>query len=370
MKDFFPLGLAGGDNFCNREAERHHLLSNIRQMKPTLIISPRRYGKTSLVLQTIAESKLPYSHIDLFSEVNQKDIVKSILKSIGELIGKISSTPQRAMNTLKEFFAGAQIKLAIGVPGVSIDFDMEHMHHKNQLDTILSRFNTLVEKNKKKVVLFFDEFQRLGQVAKDYSIEAVLRHFAQKSKNICFIFSGSHRHLLNQMFDDSRRPFYKLCDRIVLTRIESEAYFPYIQAAAYTKWKRKITPNTINAILMITEQHPYYVNLLCSRLWLTNKLPTESDVASTWKKIAAEEKSQLGSEIDLLSDNQRNLLITLAKTGKIKALQSKDFIARIELSASSIAQSLAVLQERDYVYCDTEGFYRLVDPLLNYILSS
>lgn len=369
MQDRFPLGLASGKTFCNRETERHHVLSNIRQGKPTLIISPRRYGKTSLVLKAIQESKLPYAHIDFFAETTQKEIIKSILKGIGTVIGKVASTPQRAMNALKEFFAGAQIKFSVDVPGLAIDFDLDQLDIKEHLKTILSRFDDLVAKHKKPVVLFFDEFQRLGQIANDHSVEAILRHVAQQSKYIVFIFSGSNRHLLNQMFDDRNRPFYKLCDRIPLERIASEHYHKYIQEAAQEKWRRKLPPTMIDTILHLTECHPYYVNLLCSRLWLQSKIPNEDNVRFYWQKLALEEKSQIAAEIDLLSDNQRSLLMTLAKTGKTKSLQSKEFVARAELSASSIAQSLAVLEERDYVYQDAEGFYELIDPLLRRVVN-
>ncbi len=369
MKDHFPLGLATGETFCNREQERHHLLSNIRQGKPTLIVSPRRYGKTSLVLQSIQESKLPYAHMDFFAEINQKDIVKSILKAIGIIIGKITSTPQRALNTIKEFFAGVQIKFAVDVPGISIEFDLEQQDIKDHLKTILEKFDALLTKLKKPVILFFDEFQRLGQITDDHSIEGILRHMAQKSKYIVFIFSGSNRHLLNQMFDDRRRPFYKLCDRIILERITPAHYEKHIQAAAHTKWRKKLAVSVIEKITTVTECHPYYVNLLCSRLWLMTKSPSEEDVLACWIRLATEEKSQMASELDLLSDNQRNLLITLAKVGATKSLQSRGFVSRSELPTSSIAQSLAVLEEHDYIYRDQEGYYHLVDPLLRKIVN-
>jgi len=369
MQDYFPLGLASGATFCNREKERHHLLSNIMHGKPTLIVSPRRYGKTSLALQTIQESKLPFAHIDFFSETNQKEIVKSVLKGIGIAIGKIASTPQRAVNVVKEFFLGAKIKFSVDVPGVSIDFDIENQDAKEYLKKILEHFDVLVAKNKKRVILFFDEFQRLGQIVEDYSLEAILRHVAQQSKNIIFIFSGSNRHLLRQMFDDSHRPFYKLCDRIILDRISSEDYTLYIQKVAYEKWRKKLPKSVIDLIFSVTERHPYYINLLCSRLWLMSKLPKENDVNIFLDQLAREEKSQMASEIDLLSDNQRSLLIILAKVGKVNSLQSKEFSGRAEISISSIVQSLRVLEERDYVCRDSEGYYNLIDPLLRKIIN-
>jgi len=368
MNDYFPLGLASNEAFCNRKQERDHVLSNIKLGKPTLIVSPRRYGKTSLVLKAVQESKLPYSHIDFFSEINQKELISSILKGIGIAIGKIAKTHQRAIKAVKEFFLGTQIKFSIDTSVISVEFEIEPENMKDRLKTILMRFDDLAKKNNKKVILFFDEFQRLGQIVEDHSIEAILRQIAQQSKNIVFIFSGSNRHLLSQIFDDRRRPFYKLCDRIVLERIEYDHYNNHIQEASIEKWRKKLEENIIKLILFLTERHPYYVNLLCSRIFLFLKLPKEQDVNLIWDKIALEEKSQLALEMDLLSDNQRILLITLAKIGKSRELLNKTFTMQAGLSPSSIAQSLAVLQKRDYIYKDKEGFYDLIDPLLRRII--
>ena len=84
---------------------------------------------------------------------------------------------------------------------------------------ILERIEKLSKKYNKKLVLFFDEFQRIYQIAESHPIESVIRQVAQLTKTMSFIFSGSNRHLLYQIFNDRSRPFYKLCDRISLERI-------------------------------------------------------------------------------------------------------------------------------------------------------
>jgi AAA+ ATPase superfamily predicted ATPase len=369
-QDNFPLGLALGEAFCNRLDERHHLLSNIKNAKPTLIISPRRYGKTSLALQTIAESKLPYAHIDFFSELTEKDIEVSILKGIGRAIGKITPAPQRALAAAKEFFADMRVKLTVQGTGIAVELDYDGDNTRNQLRNMLLKFDQMAAKYKKKVILFMDEFQRVGQIADNFSIEAVIRQVAQQSKNVIFIFSGSNRHLLKQLFEDKNRPFYKLCDRIVLERITAAHYQKYINHAAQKRWRRVLTPAALELILEVTELHPYYINLLCSRLWLSRKFPTESEVINIWNQLAGEEKSQVSAELDLLSNNQRKLLIGLAKLDKTKTPLSKEFTGLTDLPTSSIAQSLLVLEQKDYIGRDAEGFYHLIDPMMRKIITN
>jgi AAA+ ATPase superfamily predicted ATPase len=89
MIDFFPLTIATGKAFCNRKLELASFQENILKSKPTLLISPRRYGKTSLVLNAINQSKVPFAHIDFLSAINEEDIEKKILKGVGEVILKI-----------------------------------------------------------------------------------------------------------------------------------------------------------------------------------------------------------------------------------------------------------------------------------------
>ncbi len=90
--DLFPLSIAFNDAFCNRTEELSKLTMYIEYHRPVLLVSPRRYGKTSLALRAIEASKLPYAHIDLFSAVDENDIERAVLKGVGSLISKIEGS--------------------------------------------------------------------------------------------------------------------------------------------------------------------------------------------------------------------------------------------------------------------------------------
>lgn len=366
MIDYFPLGLAGGEAFCNREAEREHLSYNISHAKPTLITSPRRYGKTSLALQVINTHKLPFTYIDFFPEISQTDIENSILNGIGTIILKIIPTPQRALKIAQDFFSEMRVKILMQKSNFTLEF--EQKPRKDNLKKIFVKLEELLKKYEKKVILFLDEFQRICQVSDDTRIEGIIRQVAQQSKNIIFIFSGSNRHLLSKMFDDRARPFYKLCDRLALERISKTHYQAYINYAATKKWKKPLSIEAMDSILSLTECHSYYVNLICSRLWRGENLPNDREVNNCWEQLILEERSRIASEIDLLSNNQRKLLFALARSGATKTPLSKGFSEQANLPTASIAQSLAALQKADYIYRDQNGFYKLLDPLMNRII--
>ena len=125
---------------------------------------------------------------------------------------------------------------------------------------------------------------------------------------------------------------------------------------------------TIDRILNLAQCHPYYVNLLCSKLWL-GKFPNEKEVELCWDICAHETRSQIEKEIDLLSFNQKKMIICLARFGKIDKPTGQDFLGKAGLSSTSAAQALSVLIEKDYIYKNEQGSYCLLDPLFDYVLA-
>ncbi len=218
------------------------------------------------------------------------------------------------------------------------------------------------------MVLFFDEFQRLGEVVDDKAIEASIREVAQDPGNISFIFSGSNRHLLSQLFDDRNRPFYKLCRRLTLTRISQTDYVRHIsQIAKLTE--RAIDEGDVKDICEYTGRHPYYMNLLCSKLWSQPKLNSGS-IVHLWMEHAQQERSQVAAEIDKLTQNQRKLLVVLARVGGTDAPRGDQFIAASKMPGSTISQAMKVLLEKDYVHESEDGHFSVLDPLIEYVLSN
>ena len=169
------------------------------------------------------------------------------------------------------------------------------------------------------------------------------------------------------MFDDRKKPLYKLCDRIILNRILKEDYNQFIQRKAKKRWGRKVPNDLIEIILDLTERHPYYVNVLCHRMWLLNRLPTEEDINTTWHQYALEEKSNVLNEIELLGGNQAKMLIALAKYGDTIFPMSKEFISITKFSLSSASLALKGLEKKDYLFSGDDHKYYITDPLIKYI---
>lgn len=370
--DLFPLSVAAGLAFCNRVNETAKLKLCIEHSRPVLIVSPRRYGKTSLALNAIRQSKLPFAHIDFFSAIDEQDIARIILNGISKLLSSIETIPQKAFQLASRIFEGSHVRAVLSNIGLSIEVNNKQERPSQHILDVLERLEKLAVKSNKKIILFFDEFQCIGELAPDHSMESVLRQIAQLTKSISFIFSGSNRHLLNQLFEDRNRPFYKLCERITLDRISEQDYEKQIRLATEKLWDTDLTAldqETVQALFHYSERHPYYVNLICSRMLLEKQKPNKNAIQNIWIQYLAEERSHVARELDLLSKNQKKLLTILARTDGVSSALGADFIQIAKMSKTSIDQALCFLERRDYVMRDHNGIIKVLDPLIRAVLA-
>lgn len=367
--NIFPTTLAMGPAFCNRQMELKRLLANFNRMNPTLLMSPRRYGKTSLAMHSFLQLQWPYVHIDFYTDLTEAGIERALLNGIGILLGKLETVPQRLWHIATEFFAKMQVSISFEKTNLKLDFSKKQNISSEQMLDALEKLNLLAQKKKKQVILYLDEFQVLCEVMQNYSMEGAIRHAMQKSTHVAYLFSGSNRHLIESMFHDKNRPFYQSCDVMVLNRILEKDYEPHIQKASKARWKKQLADDALQSIFSITERHPYYVNKLCSLLWLLDQSPTSDNVIDTWQEYALENKSAIEREIELLSFNQRKVLIAIASNKPTKEIFGQHFSILLNIAPGSISRTVQALQKHDYVMIDTEGYYRVLDPLISYILS-
>jgi DNA-binding MarR family transcriptional regulator len=366
--NYFPISLASGKAFCNRKEELQRIYYNIKDASPTLLVSPRRYGKTSLVLKACEDMKKPYSHVDLYKALSEEDIVQFILNGIGQLLGQIENTPEKLMKVATEFFSGFQLKFILESYGLAVEFGRKRRNSVELVLAALERLDKHAQKRKKHVILFLDEFQVLAEIAHNNAMEAAIREAAQKAKQVSYIFSGSNRHLIEAMFNDKKRPFYNLCDTIILGRITKEHYNPYLNRASLERWNKPLPVSVLETILDLVELHPYYVNKLCSLVWHQLELPKESHVVAAWDQYVIESRSGIERELSLLKINQRKLLVYLSNEEGVQEPFSKSYANDWNMSVTSIHRAMEALLQKDYVFINNHGRYCVLDPLIKSVL--
>ncbi len=365
-RDYFPLGIATGNAFCNRTDDIKLLVDNIKNGKHTLLIATRRYGKSSLALKAIHLAKLPHTEADFYMASHEKAIEAYILNSTVELIGRALGPLEKLVSSIKKYIKNLTPKINIGTNHFNLELQSDTTIDpaSNVKEALLLLENLLAEKGKQAVFLM-DEFQNVGMIAQGKGIEAAIRHVAQKTKYLTIIFSGSNRHLLQTMFEDENRPLYKLCWKMTLSRIAAAHYERYIQTVAKTTWKKLLPEDVFSAIMILSARHPYYVNKLCDRIWtFFEKMPTLNDVETAWLDVLQEEKSDAVKEISLLSSGQKNVLLHIAKHTSPQ-LTSKESLMAMEMTGSSVMTALHGLEEKDIIERH-ENNYQIVNPVVKY----
>ena len=358
----FPQGHAIGEAFFNRESERKQLKSSFLNNEHTVIVAPRRYGKTSLIKQVLLDSKIPGKRIDLLPATNVFFVHRAIKACVAELLNDIAPKTKQARQKLFGFIKDLHPKLTLSLLGQRLEVSTNQSPETSIVDLLVG-LNTAAEKLKKRVVICFDEFQQIGLLKNHHSIEASIRHAVESSAYVTYVFSGSNRHLLSQMFNTKSRPLYHLCDLVRLERIKEKTYLEILSARATQRWKVKADEKTIQEILSLTKCHSYYVNALCRLLWKQTKKPTLTVVQKIWFAYIEAQTPWITDDLSRLSPNQRNILAGIAY-GQVFEPFSQEFSERVKIGTSSIKKSLNILLRDDFVYKDKSGQYRVLDPAI------
>jgi AAA+ ATPase superfamily predicted ATPase len=367
LDQYFPLGLAEGDAFIGRKQEIERLKKNIQQGYHTLLLAPRRHGKTSLAKKVITSEKYPWVEIDFFVASNELSIEQNILKGVLFILEQLDA-PERWLKILIDFFKKASKTWSVGIKGIKLELKPEH--HKDVPGNILEALSALehiLQKTQKRVVLFFDEFQEISKLENNTAIEGSIRHFAQSSKYVVFIFSGSNRHMLQHMFCNESRPLYALCKEIFLTRLAPEEYCLYLNKIAKKTWKTPLANEVFEKIIEYTQCHPRYVYTLCMHLWDHTesfvKGPSVENVSTVWQ-IMIEERVKDFREILAKRPQGQIKILSLVALNEVDELSSQLAQSKLQMSSSAIVQATKILVGDDYLEKSANGRYKIIDPLL------
>lgn len=269
----FKFGkLAEGVHFTDREKERQRLTNNIRSGVNTILISPRRYGKSSLVQQVGADLKaersIRFAQLDLFEVRDEREMLERITSTV---ITAMSSTLEDRLRDMKRFVQTIVPKLSLGnSPDQEVSVGLTWEDVERSRNELLELPEKLAKHKKVQLVLCIDEFQNIGQFPDPIATQKLLRSAWQRQQHVTHLLYGSKRHMMLELFTKSQMPFYKFGDILFLERIDRTHWKKYITGRFRTT-KKKITPDLADAIARIMEDHPYSVQMLANATWQQTK---------------------------------------------------------------------------------------------------
>jgi uncharacterized protein len=361
MKNPFEYGgVVTGDAFCNREAEKSDLLKAIRNDEKLFVFSERRFGKTSLVRSVIA--KLPHkdtvsAYVDLWPTDDESSFVTALAKAI---TSSMTTSVEKLLTTAKELFSSLVPTITLndeGKPELSFGFS-RNVKIDQAIEEVLETADRIANKEKKNVVVVFDEFQQILQYENDL-VERKLRSVIQNHRKVAYIFLGSRRHLIQKMFMEKNRPLYRAGGHYPLGPISEKDWTPFIRNHFRTT-ERLISDDLIHSIYTRTQGHPFYTQHLCHAVWelCDRKAKVTPKMLDDATQLLLERENYAYTTLwESLAVNQRKFLKGLAsEAGKVQPFSS-EFIGQYGLgSGSNVQRAVDSLIEKDVIDRDNGSF--------------
>ena len=334
-------------HFCDREVETKKIIEAIKNNRNLTLYSLRRIGKTGLIQHVFYKLKKEYElfYLDIHSTSNLAEFTNVLGNS---LIGKLDSTSSRFMKKVGEIFSSLKPAISFdpltGKTTVQLAIDSQ-AEAKQSLNKIVK----YIESSGKKVVIAIDEFQQIASYP-EKNIEELLRSHIQKTKNISFLFAGSSKHLITQMFTDKKRPFYQSTELMHLEKIDKKKYSRFI-LRHFAEYGKSISAEDIEYILSWTKNHTFFVQYVCNKLFSSgiNNIATKLIKQSLYSILKENEDSYNQIKI-LLPKNQWNLLKAISLEDGIEQISAQSFINKHNLSsASPVTLALKALLHKELV---------------------
>ncbi len=355
---FFFGEVVTGENFTDRVNEIKRLTAELRGGHNIFLISPRRYGKTSLiinVLEHLNKEGLFTFYIDLYKVASLRELLEAYAKGVAR---SCTTRVERFSEFIKDVFPRLRPKIIIGSDGVpSIEVDI-HLKDRELLDSLEEVFDVpekIAKNRKRNFVVVFDEFQEILNLDGE-RIEKMMRACFQHHHNVAYLFAGSKRHLIYSMVSEPNRAFYKLGDIMNLQKIEPAEMMMFLKKQ-FSKGPIELTENILDYVLEISENVPYNVQYLCHHLWnwcLEAKNIEKEDVMKVVNNIIAEQSVNYIALWDGLSLHQRLFLKAISKFQN-KPIFSKNFIVENDLGTSgSIQKSITLLKKKNIIDVDVK----------------
>lgn len=370
MKTPFVFGrLAKDNNFTDRIEETAHLVQNFKSLINTILISPRRWGKSSLVFKAAGiamreDGDLRVCRVDLFNVRSEEQFYTALAQSV---IKSTATKWEDAVSSVTRFLSRFVPKVSFGgdpMGEITVELNMEEL--RRSPDEILDLAEKIAAEKKLRIVVCIDEFQNIATFDASLAFQKKLRSHFQQHENVAYCLYGSKRHMMMEVFTDYSMPFYKFGDIMFLEKIKTPDWVEFIKGT-FERTGKSIGDDICEEIVTRVENHPYYVQQLAQQVWLrTDKVAKMEAVDEAHSTIVAQLSLMFGTMTQALT-NQQMCLMRAMSAGE-KNLSSRAVMEKYGLSSPTvISRARKALVEKD-ILDDIAGVYSFQDPVYAYWL--
>ena len=366
MEKSFVYGIAVTDyNFTGRSAETRRLKANFEAGINSILISPRRWGKTSLVdhvCRQFVDNDIITVRLDIFGCKTEYDFYNTLAVAV---LKQTAFKVQLWMDEARDFLARLTPKIGIPIdPTSEISVSLGITPETHTPEEILNLVETIATRKKRHIVVCIDEFQQVGEFDNTKEVQAKLRSVWQHHHYTSYCLYGSKRHMMSKIFLNRSMPFYQFGDLLWLQKIPTNDWMDYIISHFETAGKH-ISEQMVERICETVDNYPSYVQHLA--LILLNYLPqggsvTEDMMPSAISELISTNEALYMQQVEPLSGYQMNLLKAIV-SGIHSGYNEKRVRSMFDLgSPSNMVRLRDALIERDLVYSEMQQLH-LTDPV-------
>lgn len=368
IRNPFSIGIIQDEHsFCDRVQEKEELIRYARNGDNVVLISPRRYGKSSLVgrvLESLEQEGYLTAYVDLFPVTSENDFVSRLASGLFKGIGKgidPRSFLEKAGHLFRQLVPTYEMthegsKLYVRAdPGIKTEVHIEDL---------LAGMYEYVEKSKLRAIVCLDEFQEITELPQAKKLEGILRSQMQRHRDISYFYVGSRRRVLQEIFSSRSRPFYKSAYTLVLKEIPRGEIVPYLEERFQSSGKQ-CRREAAELMYDLVRGYPYYVQKLASIAWdmVETVLDYQTVKDHAYPGLVKVEHVDFEGTWSGLSLNQKALLRAVAEEPTPSPF-ARVFLQKHNLSVGGAQGALKVLLEKDLVEQDEEKRYRVTDPVM------
>ena len=354
-----------GNTFTDRKEETNRLKMNFLYGVNTILISPRRMGKTSLVEKVcslVESDTLKIAKIDAFGCRSENDFINAFATAV---VRATSSKWEEWMENAKTFLSRFIPKISIGQdPLTDFSIALEYNRANTVTEDILQLPETIAKQKGIKIVICIDEFQQIADFPDSITFQKKLRSVWQLQSNVSYCLYGSKKHMMEKMFQSQSHPFYRFGDLFYLDKISETDWVEYI-CDRFRVTGKEISRELASEICTVTDRYSSYVQQLAWLVWLrTDKHATKEDVEFGIDLMLDACEPLFIQQTESLSAYQMNFLRALAN-GVHTGFTRSEILGTYQLgTAANISRLKKALTEKDLIMMTAPKKLEISDPIL------
>ena len=353
--------------FCDRETETNKLIHSLTNGNNVVLISPRRMGKTGLIHHCYDDPCISETYYTFFVDILHTSNLREFTFNLGrsiykELVPKGKRYAKRFIQALKSLSGSISVDTLNGGPKFGVE-----LGEITKPELTLEEIFTYLECANKPCIMAIDEFQQITHYP-EKNIEALLRGHIQQMQNCRFVFAGSERSIMMQMFSSAARPFYQSADTLELNAIPFDTYRVFVHRL-YEDHRKKVDDDAIRYVYDLFNGHTFYMQKVFNEAFANTSIHGTTSLAFVNEAIdiILHDKETTYMEIlSALSEKQKPLLYAIAAEREASRLTSVAFVKKYSLLSASAVQSAVkqllaqnLITEVHKQYSVTDKFFAL-----------